>query len=53
LALMKSKHIQSEESQTSLLEFLGAKTDHFIHELVAFASSSWNMSTFDHVAEFE
>jgi hypothetical protein len=53
MALITSKHIQSEESRTELQGFLGLRTDHFIHELVAFASSAWNMATFDQIAEFE
>jgi hypothetical protein len=53
MALIISKHIQSDESRTELQGFLGLKTEHFIHELTAFASSSWNMSTFDQIAEFE
>ena len=53
LALITTKDIKSEEARNELVDFLGVKTDHFIHELIAFALSSWNMSTFDQCSDFE
>ena len=53
IALLMNIDIRSEEAIKSLESFLGSKTQHFIHELIAFASSPWNKSTFDQCAEFE
>ena len=53
LSMIKTIGIMSEEFKKSLESILGSKTDHFIHEMLAFASSPWNMTTFDQCSEFE
>ena len=47
VGLLQTHHVQSDAFLTPLSQFLHAKTDHFVHELIAFANSPLNMDAYD------
>ncbi|RUP45918.1 hypothetical protein BC936DRAFT_147586 [Jimgerdemannia flammicorona] len=53
MALLKTYDPQSQEAVDRLCPFLHARTEHFLHELVAFARSPFDMATYDRRAQYD
>ena len=53
LSLLPNVHLQTEEFHEQLRPFLYGQTEHFIHELVSFARSPYDMNTYDRIAQYD
>ncbi|KAG0019823.1 hypothetical protein BGZ81_009591 [Podila clonocystis] len=52
-AVLKRYDLQTDQAQDLLRDFLHEHTEHFVHELMAFARSPFSMEAYDSVAQHE
>jgi E3 ubiquitin-protein ligase Topors len=52
VAVMKEYELRSDIAINLLKEFLDDKAEHFVHELVSFGRSPWNLETYDRMVQY-
>ena len=53
IAVLKKYDLQTDQGQDLLQDFLQEHTEHFVHELIAFARSSLSIAAYDEVAQYD
>lgn len=52
IAVLKKYDLQTDQGQDLLYDFLQERTEHFVHELMAFARSSLSIAAYDKMAQY-
>lgn len=52
-AVLKRYDLQTDQAQDLLRDFLHEHTEHFVHELMAFARSPFSMEAYDQAAQYD